>query len=76
MKTARERWFARLLAERERRRYAELLVDGCDPREALIQRLDQMAERMMADPHFVMPDQKELSRDVDRWFKERFPKAR
>jgi hypothetical protein len=46
MKSARDRWFAMLAAERERRVYAELLVDGRDPHEALDTELRAIAERL------------------------------
>ena len=48
MKTARDRWFAMLAAERDRRQYGELLVDGRDPGEAFEAELQAMAERLAA----------------------------
>jgi hypothetical protein len=75
MKSARDRWFEMLAAERDRRHYAELLVDGIDPRAALLETLAGMHERLVANPNFMV-DQEELSRSVDLWFKKRFPKAR
>jgi hypothetical protein len=46
MKSARDRWFAMLAAERDRRAYAELLVDGRDPLEAFDAQLREIAERL------------------------------
>jgi hypothetical protein len=48
MKSARDRWFAMLAAERDRRAYSELLIDGRDPYEALDAELRAMAERLAA----------------------------
>jgi hypothetical protein len=73
MKSARERWFERLHAERDRRRDAELMVDGRDPREVLLAELALMRERMMADPHFEPPtpeEAEESSRQLDIWFRD------
>jgi hypothetical protein len=39
MKSARDRWFEMLAAERDRRSYPELLIDGRTPREALLEKL-------------------------------------
>jgi hypothetical protein len=72
MKSARDRWFEMLAAELDRRHYGELLVDGRDPREALLVTLATMRERMMADPHFEPPDPEESNRVLDKWFKKRF----
>jgi hypothetical protein len=72
MQSARERWFERLHAERERRRDSEFLVDGRDPREVLLAELDEMGQRMRAHPHYEPPDPEESSRILKKWFKERF----
>jgi hypothetical protein len=46
MKSARDRWFAMLAAERDRRSVSEFLVDGRDPRESLDDELRAIAERL------------------------------
>jgi hypothetical protein len=56
MKSARDRWFAMLAAERVRRAYGELLVDGCDPYEALDAELRAMAERLAATERPLLED--------------------
>jgi hypothetical protein len=48
MKSARDRWFAMLAAERDRRRYAELGINGHDPVEAFDAELRAMAARSAA----------------------------
>jgi hypothetical protein len=79
MKSARDRWFERLYAERERRRDAALMTDGRSPREAFIEKLTVIGERLKSAPDFVEPDEeqhREMAREVDAWFRIRFPKAR
>jgi hypothetical protein len=44
MQSARDRWFERLHAERERRRYAALMVGGRNPREAFMETLALMGQ--------------------------------
>jgi hypothetical protein len=46
MKSARDRWFEMLAAERDRRSYGS--SDGRDPREALDDKLRAIAERLAA----------------------------
>jgi hypothetical protein len=75
VKPARDRWFERLNIERGRRRDSELLIDGQDPKERFLSRLAEIGQRLCASPGFVEPDPEELRRNVDRWFKEHFPKA-
>jgi hypothetical protein len=74
MKSARDRWFEMLAAERDRRSYGEeLLIDGQTPIEALLAKLDQMEERLRGTPDFVEPTPEEAaenSRYIDQWFKE------
>jgi hypothetical protein len=69
MKSARERWFERLHAERDRRRDAELMVDGRNPRELLLEQLSVMGARLRSDPNFVEPGEAE-DRLLERWFKQ------
>jgi hypothetical protein len=82
MKSARDRWFEMLAAERDRRSYPELLIDGLTPIDALLAKLDQMGERLRAEPGFVEPGPEESAqhrRAIDQFFKdfkERVPKSR
>jgi hypothetical protein len=74
MQSARERRFERLSIERERRRNAALMVDGRDPREALLAELEEMGRRLRADPNWREPtpeETEESSRKLDMWFRER-----
>jgi hypothetical protein len=76
MISARDRWFERLHTERERRLYAELLIDGRDPREALMATLALIGERLRTGPGYVEPSEaqkKQWGREIDGFFRKRFP---
>jgi hypothetical protein len=76
MKTARDRWFEQLHTERERRLAATLMVDGQDPREAFVARLEVIGERLRAAPDFVEPSEaqkREWGKEIDAFFRKRFP---
>jgi hypothetical protein len=76
MKTARDRWFEQLHAERERRCEAELMIDGRDPREAFMATLALIGQRLCAAPDYVEPSEaqkKQWGKELDAWFRERFP---
>jgi hypothetical protein len=71
MKSARERWFERLYAERERRRDGELQTDGRYPRETLLETLAQMRERLAPAGFTLSPaDAAESCQQLDRWFRD------
>ena len=73
MQSARDRWFERLHAERERRRYAALMVGGRNPREAFMETLALMGQRLAAAPDYVEPTPAEKARmgqKVDAWFRD------
>jgi hypothetical protein len=73
MKSARDRWFEMLAAERDRQLYGEMLVDGRDAREILFAELAVMGERLRADPNWREPTPEETAagdRILDKWFKE------
>jgi hypothetical protein len=76
MKSARERWFERLHAERERRLAAALMVDGQDPREAFMARLVVIGERLRSAPGYVEPSEAQKNqwgKEIDAFFRKRFP---
>jgi hypothetical protein len=73
MQSARDRWFEQLRIERERRRDAALMVDGRNPREAFIERLKLIGERLAADPDYepLSPEElKESSRQIGILFRD------
>jgi hypothetical protein len=66
-----ERWLALLGAERERRQAAKLTAAGGDPREWLIAKLDEMAERLAAASDYAPPRPAEaaaIERDLGGFF--------
>jgi hypothetical protein len=76
MKSARDRWFDQLQTEQDRRRYAELLIDGRDPREAFIATLGVIGERLVTAPGYVEPseaEKKQWGQELDVLFRELFP---
>jgi hypothetical protein len=71
MKSARDRWFEQLHAERERRLATTLMVDGQDPREAFMARLAVIGERLCTVPDYVDPSEaqkKQWRREIDAFF--------
>jgi hypothetical protein len=73
MKSARDRWFEQLSAEREQRLNANPMIDGRDPRAALLAKLEEMGERLRADPNWREPTPEEMeesSRQLDAWFRD------
>jgi hypothetical protein len=74
MKSARDRWFERLHAERERRRDTALMVDGRNPREVLAETLTLMGQRLASAPGFVEwteAEQAKHAASLDKWFRDR-----
>jgi hypothetical protein len=65
-----------LQGEQDRRLYAELLIDGQDPREAFMAKLAEIGERLCAAPYYVEPSEaqkKQWGREIDAFFRKRFP---
>jgi hypothetical protein len=62
-----------LLTERGRRKPDDIaFFDRDDAIGELMERLDDMAQKLRAAPDWVEPDPIENARNVDRWFRERF----
>ena len=68
----RDQFLALLDQEIERRRHAELVAVGSDPRQCVIQTLAEMGQRMQASPEWREPSpakQRGSTRAIEAWFK-------
>ena len=64
-------WHALLRAEHNRRRQDD---PNDDAREQLLAKLEEMGQRLRADPNFVEPtpaEKAQSARELERWFRER-----